>query len=101
GLYAPLPAHIFSKMSPANVLKSSQNLAPTVGSGPFTLTTSKPGDQYIVSLNPNYYQAAQGLPYLDKIVFRIVTNQDTILKDFQSGSITSSYFRAVREPSAY
>jgi peptide/nickel transport system substrate-binding protein len=101
GRQSPMPAHIFSKMQPANILKSSQNLNPTVTSGPFTLTTSKPGDQYVVSRNPNYYQAAQGLPYLDKIVFRIVGNQDTILKDVQSGAIDAAWFLDVTKTSTY
>ena len=101
GRFAPLPAHVFSKISPTNVLKSSQNLDPTVSSGPFTVTSSKPGDQYIVSRNPNYYQAAQGLPYLDKIVFRIVTSQDTILKDVQSGAVDSALFLDVTKTATY
>ncbi len=101
GAYAPLPAHIFSSMSPGNILKSSQNLNPTVSSGPFTVTESKPGSEYVVSRNPNYYQAAQGLPYLDKIVFRVVTNQDTILKDAQSGAINSAWFLDVTKTGTY
>lgn len=101
GGFAPLPAHIFSSMSPANILKSSQNLNPTVSSGPFTVTESKPGSEYIVSRNPNYYLASQGLPYLDKVVFRIVTNQDTILKDAQAGSIDSAWFLDVTKTATY
>ncbi|MGZ3617779.1 MAG: peptide ABC transporter substrate-binding protein [Ktedonobacteraceae bacterium] len=101
GLEAPMPAHVFSSMDPAKILTSSQNLNPTVTSGPFKLSESVPGDHYTVVRNPNYYQAAQGLPYLDKIVFRVVTNQDTILKDFQSGSIDSAYFLDVSKFLAY
>jgi peptide/nickel transport system substrate-binding protein len=101
GLVAPMPAHVFSSMDPAKIQTSSQNLKPTVVSGPFTLSESVPGDHYTVVRNPNYYQAAQGLPYLDKIVFRIVTNQDTILKDFQAGSIDSAYFLDVSKFLAY
>jgi peptide/nickel transport system substrate-binding protein len=101
GLLAPMPAHIFSEMNPGNILKSAQNLDPTVTSGPFTLTESKHGDEYTVTRNPNYYQAAQGLPYLDKIVFRIVSDQDTILKDLQAGAITSSWFLDVSKTPTY
>ncbi len=101
GLEAPLPAHIFSSMAPDKILSSSQNLNPTVSSGPFKLSESVPGDHYTVVRNTNYYQAAQGLPYLDKIVFRIVTNQDTILKDFQAGTIDSAYFLDVSKFLAY
>ncbi len=98
---APLPEHIFKSITPANVLKSSQNLDPTVTDGPFTMTTSKPGNQYVVTRNPNYYQAAAGLPYLNSVVFRVVPDQDTILKDFQSGAVDSSWFLDVTKTSSY
>lgn len=101
GVSAPMPAHIFASIKPADVLKSSQNLDPTVSSGPFTMTTSKPGTEYVVTRNPNYYQAAQGLPYLNSVVFRIVPDQDTILKDLQSGAIDSSWFLDVTKLSSY
>jgi peptide/nickel transport system substrate-binding protein len=101
GINAPMPAHIFSSIAPDKILTSSQNLFPKVASGPFMLSESVPGDHYTVVRNPNYYQAAQGLPYLDKIVFRVVTNQDTILKDFQAGTIDSAYFLDVSKFLAY
>jgi len=101
GGVAPMPAHIFSSIAADKVLTSSQNLTPTVSSGPFTLTESKQGADYTVSRNPNYYQAAAGLPYLDKIVFRIVTDQNTILKDLQAGTVNSSWFLDVTKTSAY
>jgi peptide/nickel transport system substrate-binding protein len=101
GSEAPVPAHIFQGIAPDKLLTSSLNLDPTVTSGPFTLTESKAGTDYTVSRNPNYYQAAQGLPYLDKIVFRIVTDENTILKDFQSGTADSSWFLDVTKTIAY
>jgi len=101
GSNAPVPAHIFSGIAVDKLLTSSQNLNPTVTSGPFTLTESKQGTDYTVSRNPNYYRAAEGLPYLDKIVFRIVTDQNTILKDLQAGTTNSSWFLDVTKTSAY
>jgi peptide/nickel transport system substrate-binding protein len=98
---APMPAHVFSAMAPDKILTSQENLNPSVTSGPFMMKESKPGDHYTVVRNPNYYQAAQGLPYLDSIVFRIVTSQDTILKDLQAGSIDSSWFLDVTKVPAY
>src|SRR6266581_591285 len=101
GLNAPLPAHVFSSMDPAKIETSKENLNPSVVSGPFTLSESVAGDHYTLVRNPNYYQAAQGLPYLDKIVFRIVPNANTILKDFQAGTIDSAYFLDVSKFLAY
>jgi len=101
GLSAPLPAHHFSGMAPDQVLKSADNLNPSVTSGPFMMSESKPGDHFTVVRNPKYYLASQGYPYLDKIVYRLIPSQDTILKDFQSNSITSAYFLDVTKVPAY
>jgi peptide/nickel transport system substrate-binding protein len=99
GLEAPLPAHHFSSMAPDAILKSPDNLNPTVTNGPFMMSESKPGDHFTVVRNPKYYRA--GLPYLDKIVFRLIPDQNTILKDFQAGSITSAWFLDVTKTPAY
>ena len=101
GSNSPLPAHHFSSIAPDKIVTSPDNLNPSVTSGPFMMKESKPGDHYTVVKNPNYYQAAQGYPYLDSIVFRIVTDQDTILKDLQAGSIDSSWFLDVTKVPAY
>nr|HET6903564.1 ABC transporter substrate-binding protein [Ktedonobacteraceae bacterium] len=100
-LEAPLPAHHFSSMAPDQILKSADNLNPSVTSGPFMMSESKPGDHFTVVRNPKYYLASQGYPYLDKIVFRLIPDQDTILKDFQSNSITSAWFLDVTKVPAY
>src|SRR5713101_1805113 len=98
---APLPAHVFSSMAPDAILKSPDNLNPPVVSGPFMMSESKPGDHYTIARNPKYYLASQGLPYLDKVVFRIVTDQNTILKDAQAGSIDSAWFLDVSKALEY
>ena len=71
-ILAPLPAHHFSRMAPEQILKSSDILNPQVTSGPFMLAESLPGDHYTLVRNPRYYRASEGLPYLDKVVFRSV-----------------------------
>lgn len=101
GALAPIPEHVFSKIKPGDVLKSPENLKPSVTSGPFTVTESKPGNEYTVTRNPNYYLASQGLPHLDKIVFRVIGDQDTILKDVQAGNANSAWFLDVTKKSSY
>ena len=98
---APLPAHVYASMDPAAIVKSANNLNPSVVSGPFMMSESKPGDHYTMVRNPKYYQAAQGLPYLDKVIWRIVTDQNTILTDLQSGSVNSAWFLDVTKTLAY
>jgi len=98
---APLPAHHFANVDPAGITKTPDNLNPSVVSGPFMMSESKPGDHYTIVRNPKYYLASQGLPYLDKVIFRIVPDQNTILKDLQSGSVDSSWFLNVANTLAY
>jgi peptide/nickel transport system substrate-binding protein len=92
GFQAPLPKHYFEKIPPDQIKHSKDNLKPSVVSGPFTMAESLPGDHYTLVRNPNYYLASQGLPHLDKLVFRPVANQETVLKDLQSGAIDSAWF---------
>ncbi len=88
GILAPLPAHHFSAMAPEAISKSPDNLNPKVTSGPFMMAESIPGEHYTLVRNPRYYRASEGLPYLDKVIFRNI-NLDTILKDLQAGTVTS------------
>jgi peptide/nickel transport system substrate-binding protein len=92
GGFAPLPAHHFSSIAPEAILNSPDNQNPQVVSGPFMMAESLPADHYTLVRNPRYYRASEGLPYLDKVIFRIVNDEDTILKDLQAGSIDSAYF---------
>ncbi|MBV9689442.1 MAG: peptide ABC transporter substrate-binding protein [Ktedonobacteraceae bacterium] len=91
GFVAPLPKHHFAGIAPDKILNTPDNLNPSVTSGPFMMSESKPGDHYTLVRNPHYYRASEGLPYLDKLVLRIVPNLDTVLKDLQAGSVTSAY----------
>ncbi|TMC56426.1 MAG: hypothetical protein E6J21_15080, partial [Chloroflexota bacterium] len=101
GGLAPLPAHHFASMSPDSILKSPDNLKPSVVSGPFSVSESVVHDHFTLVRNPKYYLASQGFPYLDKIVFRFVTDANTILKDLQAGSIDASWFLDVQKTPAY
>ncbi len=101
GFYGPMPAHHFASVAPEAILKSADNLNPKVTSGPFRMSESKPTDHYTVVRNPNYYLASQGLPYLDKVVFRIVPDQDSILKDLRAGAADSAYFLDVTKAPVY
>jgi peptide/nickel transport system substrate-binding protein len=90
GIFAPLPAHHFSMMAPEQILKSPDNRNPQVTSGPFMMAESVPGDHYTVVRNPRYYQARQGLPYLDKVVFTDVSSNAASLQEMQKSLLDAS-----------
>jgi peptide/nickel transport system substrate-binding protein len=100
GNFAPLPAHHFRALPPEAILKSPDNLNPKITSSPFLMAESVPGDHYTLVRNPHYYRANAGLPYLDKLVFRIA-DLDTILKDQQAGTIDSAWFLDPSSVQAY
>ena len=100
GYLAPLPEHYFRSIAPEQILKSSDNLNPKVTSGPFMMAESRPGQHYTLVRNPSYYRASEGLPYLDKVVFRI-GNKDIILKDPQAGTVTSAWALDVSQVQDY
>jgi len=97
----PMPAHIYSKIPVDQLLKSSENLHPSVASGPWMISESVHGDHYTVVRNPKFYLASQGYPYLDSIIFKISPNQDAVLNDFKAGNVTSSWFLDVTKTQAY
>ncbi len=61
----------FQPDGPQAILKSPENLNPKVVNGPFMMAESVPGDHYTLVRNPRYYRAGEGLPYLDKVIFRM------------------------------
>lgn len=97
--FAPLPMHIFGSMNPKNISQSPQAFMPTFSSGPFKIVDRKSGDHITVVKNSNYYLAPK--PYLDKITFQIIPNQNTILTALQSGSIDTSWFLDINKLNDY
>jgi len=59
--------------------------AKPVGTGPFKLVNWIPDKELIVEKNASYWR--KGLPYLDKIDFRPISDDQTRYKSFQSGDI--------------
>jgi peptide/nickel transport system substrate-binding protein len=62
--------------------------ADLVALGPFMLTTYAPGQRLIFDRNPRYWkkdEAGTSLPYLDKVIFEIVPDQNAELVRLQSG----------------
>lgn len=97
--FAPMPQKVFGAMAVKDIPKSPEAFKPSVSSGPFTVTDRQKADHITVSKNPNYYQA--GKPYLDKVIFRIIPDQNTILTALQSGSIDTSWFLDVNNLDTY
>lgn len=55
------------------------------GTGPFSFVRYVPGDHVTLVRNPHYWR--QGQPYLNKIVFKIIPDQQVKLTDLQTGHV--------------
>ncbi len=89
-LLAIIPKHVYGdgqdpKTHPAN----SENV---VGSGPFKLVEFKKGEHVILERNENYFM--DGLPYLDRIVMRIMPDDSTRAIALESGELQMSGFES-------
>lgn len=56
-----------------------------VGTGPFKLATWEPDNMLVLERNADYWRA--GLPYLDKIEFRTIPDESSILAGLRAGTI--------------
>ncbi|MEE3662053.1 ABC transporter substrate-binding protein [Brenneria sp. g21c3] len=75
-----LPAHLYEGK---DVLTNPYNLKP-VGTGPFKFSSFTPGADLVLVRNPDYWD--QGKPYLDKVVFRFISDPATVAAALESGS---------------
>lgn len=56
-----------------------------VGTGPFKFDSYTPGQSVILVKNENYWQ--KGLPYLDKVTFKVCADMDAGITELANGSI--------------
>jgi peptide/nickel transport system substrate-binding protein len=93
--YSPFIARYFSSdaqgcILPVHILGSSTNInqvpynALPVGIGPFRYTAFRRGDAIEMEANPFYFGRK---PKLQKIVYKLITDDNTILAELQTGEI--------------
>ena len=62
-----------------------------VGIGPFVLDSWTPGDGAVAVRNENYWRADEGLPYLDRITFKVINDQASRRQALEAGDIDAYY----------
>jgi len=84
-----LPAHILSSI-PADQLKGNDYWKKVVGTGPFIMTNLVE-DQIVEGVaNPDYFL---GKPKLDKIVFQVYADSNTMLAALEAGEIDGMLYQ--------
>jgi peptide/nickel transport system substrate-binding protein len=96
-----LPEHVYGQLVKDNKFTFSLGLdsrpSDVVGTGAFMLKEYVVGERVVLKKNPLYYgrdDCGNNLPYLDEIVFIILSNRDTALLKFLEGEIDYYSLRA-------
>ena len=71
-IFVPLPEHLWGDMTAAEIVESEEASRLPMGYGPFTVEEWVAGDHITVVKNPHYFRADEGLPKMDKIIYRII-----------------------------
>jgi peptide/nickel transport system substrate-binding protein len=90
-------------MAPAMINSANGGANHPIGTGPFTFQSWTPGSTFVVVKNKNYWQ--KGLPHLDAITFKVITDEATMVSALQDGDVnmmlTTNAQDANRLSSAY
>jgi peptide/nickel transport system substrate-binding protein len=85
-LLAALSTFAASIYPKANLDKWGDDMsAHPLGTGAFKLESWDPGNELVLAKNPNYWQSGQ--PYLDKVVFKVVTDDNARVLQLQGGTV--------------
>ncbi len=83
------PRHVFEG---TNILENPANTAP-IGTGPFKFVQYERGQFVIAERNPNYWR--KGFPYLDKVVWRFITDKSAASAALETGQVLLSPFSSI------
>src|SRR5919204_1878717 len=91
----PLPAHVLSTMTAKQLNTSKFTFMPTVSSGPFRMVARKAGYSMTEMRNPN--PPRKPLPYLDKLIFRIIPDQTAMTNALRAHEVDCGWFLDVSQ----
>ncbi len=79
-----IPAHVYEG---TDIRANPANTAP-IGTGPFKFAQYERGQYFIAERNPNYWR--EGLPYLDRIVWRFIADRAAAAAALEAGQVQFS-----------
>lgn len=80
------PKHLLEDTPPAAMIQHPFAYQPT-GNGPFRFTRRSAGQEWVFDANPDFPEALGGRPYVDRVVYRVVPEQTTLLTELLTGRI--------------
>jgi peptide/nickel transport system substrate-binding protein len=84
--FPPLPRHQLEGRPPGQLLYDSGTRRTPLGWGAFVVEEWVRGDHITLLRNPAYFRAAEGLPHLDRLVFKVKADAWEVVAGLLSGS---------------
>jgi peptide/nickel transport system substrate-binding protein len=82
-----LPAHLLGDVPPAELRQHPFGTVQPVGNGPFRFVRRVPNQEWVFEANPEFPAGLGGRPYLDRLVYRVVPDQTTLLTELLTGGV--------------
>jgi peptide/nickel transport system substrate-binding protein len=84
---AIMPEHLLGDVPPEELAQHPFGTECPVGNGPFVFVEHRPGDRWIFEANPAFPEGLGGPPLLDRLVYRVIPDQTTLLAELLTGGI--------------
>lgn len=81
------PEHVLGDVPPGELTTHAFGSSSPVGNGPFRFVRREAGDRWVLEANPDHPEELGGRPYLDRLVFRVVPDESTLLAELRSGEV--------------
>lgn len=83
--WAPLPEHAWGGYSAAELLEAEEVSRLPIGDGAFAIQEWNAGESIYMTRNENYYRADEGLPKVDSVTFRFISDTNALVLALLSG----------------
>lgn len=84
---AIMPRHLLEDVPPAELKQHPFGTRCPVGNGPFRFVEHRQDESWTFAANPFFPAALGGRPYLDRLVYRVILEQTTLLTELLTGRI--------------
>lgn len=83
---AIMPKHLLGDVPPDQLAQHPFQYKP-VGNGPFRFVNRVPSQEWVFEANPNFPEDLGGRPYVDRVVWRYIPEQPTLLTELLTGRV--------------
>jgi peptide/nickel transport system substrate-binding protein len=81
----PLPRHAWDHLPPAELPGAEVSAWRPLGWGPFVIQEWVAGDHITAARNPIYFRAPEGLPRVDEVTFRFISDPTVLAEELLAG----------------